>query len=145
MFDDHTIADNRARFGELMGSDLEWLNFATNHCHLFLRVSGAPRGRGLIFFIYLQYVDGPLKVCNVRLRLATEEEWEAARLRFPANEGNYPVDKNDCLIIEGSEGHALIVANQMFVAWEDEGTPILMQAEQSDGRLWEGGPPLSAL
>ena len=143
MFDDHTIADNRSAFPELTGSDVEWLTFVVSHCKLYLRVTGAPRGRGLILFIYLQYVDGPLQLHNVRLRLATEPEWDATRRRFPANEGYYPVGGDDCLVIEGSEGRTVIVANQMSLHWEDEGGGILRDAEQNEGPLWAGGPPLS--
>src|SRR5437879_1671608 len=117
---DPTIADNCHRFHELAGSAVEWLTFFISHCELYLRVTGTSRGRALIHFIGLRYADGPIKLHSVRLRLATELEWEAVRLRLPPDDVGL-VGRDDCLVIQGTEGRALIVADLMHVHWEDEG------------------------
>jgi hypothetical protein len=85
----------------LAGVDLAWESLLHNYTGLRTAISRAGKSEGYLQFSYLVYVDSPLRLSNVRFRMATPEESSSLpQLSFP----NLARPERTHLVLEADEG-----------------------------------------
>ena len=136
------IVDARAHLHELDGATLRWWVLGVSLGEFRLVASGFPEGVADVRLLDTWYIDCPVTMHSVRLRVATAEEVEVLRLRLPLGFPCSPLP-GDQLIIDCEEGAGVIWAQVMEARWVREPDAGLL--EERSGPLWPGGPPLADL
>jgi hypothetical protein len=125
---------------ELDGATLHWWELVCAHWSFRLVARGLSRGLAQIGFSATHYLDCPITMHNVRLRLATEQETEALRRTLPPKDASW-LQREDHLVIECEEGTYSIWAKAMVIEWVGE--PRIELVKWLPERLWPDGPRLA--
>lgn len=110
---------------QLDGATLEWWGFSVSHGRCVWKVTGLPQGIGYVFMVATYYVNVPLAMHTVRLRVATVEETEDLRKLLPPAEGKR-LREQDYRIVECQEGKFSVWSMGFIIVWgETEADPLL--------------------
>src|SRR5687767_7697242 len=97
------IIDASSYLHELDGATLRWWVLRVSHGEFRLLATGLPHGLAEIFFVSTWYVDCPVRMQNVRIRVATEQE-TAELLRCLPSGLPASLKREDHLVIGCDEG-----------------------------------------
>jgi hypothetical protein len=147
------IIDISPQFYQFMGATLEWWGMGCSHKEFHLLATGLPRGSADLCFLSTEYLECPVRMHNVRLRMATREENTLLRLRLPALFARYLDPELEALglglspqeshlVVECDEGTFWVWAGGLFIKW-GEPHPRFMADRRGATPLWPGGPTLA--
>jgi hypothetical protein len=124
--------DQFAHLVEIQGATLQWWRYHVSHTTLVLVATGLPGEPFALQFGITAYVDCPMIMHNVRLRMATAEERAALRPRISSHlaarfDRDRPTVSNVALepreglmAIECDEGVFSIWAGVLLLSWSDK-------------------------
>jgi hypothetical protein len=148
------IVDKIEHCQEVQGTTLHWNGLHVSHTALVLTTEEPVNGPLALRFHLTEYVECPMKMTRVRLRMATAEENAALRTRVSSRLASWydpPLSSTECgmtpaeahLVIECDEGVYSIWAGAFFLSWYDRWEGLLDLPALDP--LWRGGPPLAEL
>jgi hypothetical protein len=136
------IIDGSSDLTALNGATLRWWCLVVSLGEFRLLATGLPHGVAEIGLWGTSYMDCPVTMHGVRLRVATNQETEDLRRRLPS-ELSASLRQEDHLVVECDEGRGCIWAEALVVRWLDQ--PDAGRFRELSGPLWPGGPPLAEL